>query len=146
MSYPIWWDTTITIFNKYEDAQTQIITWYRTVLDNCFWKNDFQRLKMGDVEVRTDSIICRIPENSKFLEKQNWDKVPNDKMNNHFTIAQGDIIIRGNVDEEINEYASGKRSSDIIEKYKWQGCMIVDRVTIDTGIGRGLPHYHVLGV
>ena len=144
--YPIWWDTTITIYNKYEDSQTGIITWYKTTLDKCFWQNNFQRLKMGDVEVETDSIICRIPENSKFLEKHQWVNIPNDKMTNYFTLAQGDIIIKGNITDEIDEYSSGKRSSDIVEKYKWQGCMIVDRVAIDTGTGRGLPHYHVQGV
>lgn len=145
-NYPVWWDTTITVFNKYEDPQTNVITWYKTVLNNCFWKNDFQRLKMGDIEVETDSIICRIPENSNFRENQNWVKIPNDQMNNYFTLAHGDIIIRGDVNINIDEYTDGRRSSDIIESCKAQGCMVIDRFSINTGIGRGLPHYHVQGV
>lgn len=145
-NYPVWWDTTITVFNKYEDIQTGVIRWYKTTLSNCFWKNDFQRLKMGEVQVQTDGIVCRIPENEKFLEKQDWVNIPNDMMANYFTLAQGDIIVRGQVDEDIDEYMSGKRSSDFIEKYKWQGCMVVDRLSINVGIGRGLPHYHVEGV
>lgn len=146
MSYPIWWDTTITVYNRFEDPQTQVVRWYRTVLENCFWKNDFQRLKMGDVEVKTDSVVCRIKENPKFLEKQDWVLQPNDKMSQYFTLAQGDIIVRGEVADEINEYQAGYRSSNIIEKYKWQGCILIDRVSINTGAGRGLPHYHVEGV
>lgn len=35
-SYPIWWDTDLTIYNKFTDPQTQLIKWYRTVLTNCF--------------------------------------------------------------------------------------------------------------
>lgn len=146
MSYPAWWDTQVTIYNKYEDPQTQIIKWYKTVIDECFWKNNFQRLKLGDIEVNTDGVICRIKENSKFLEKQDWVKLPNDEMSNYFTLSQGDIIIRGNVSDNIDEYTSGIRSSDIIEKYKWQGCIVIDMVVINTGVGRGLPHYHVEGV
>lgn len=145
-NYPIWWDTTVTVFNRYEDEQTQVIRWYKTVIPECFWKNDFQRLKMGEVQVQTDNIVCRIPENSNFREKQDWLKIPNDKMNKYFTLSQGDIIIRGEADTIIDEYTSGKRSSDIIEAYKWQGCMVIDRVSINVGPGRGLPHYHVEGV
>lgn len=144
--YPIWWDTSVTVYNKYEDPQTNIITWHKTVIDDCFWQNNFNRYKMGEVEIQSDSIICRIKEDSRFLEKQDWVKIPNDKMNNYFTLSQGDIIIKGNVDEDIDEYTSGKRSSDIIAKYKWQGCMVIDKLSINTGLGRGLPHYHVEGV
>ena len=144
--YPKWWSDTVTIFNKYEDSQTGIIRWYRTVLDNCFWKNEFQRLKMGDIEVKTDTIICRIPESFSFLEKYLWVDIPNDRMSDYFTLAQGDIIIKGNIDEDIDEYTSGRRSSDILQKYKDYGCMVIDRVSINTGVGRGIPHYHVEGV
>ncbi len=144
--YPMWWDKKITVYNKYLDPQTQVVRWYKTVLDNCFWQNHFQRFKMGDVEVQSDSIICRIPENAIFMEKHLWDKVPNDLMGNYFTLAQGDIVIKGEVDDTINEYESGSRSSDFIEKYKWQGCMVIDRVNINTGLGLGLPHYHIEGV
>lgn len=144
--YPMWWSQTITVYNKYEDSQTQVIRWYRTVLDNCFWQNHFQRLKMGDMEVETDNVICRIPENESFREKYLWVKIPNDLMSNYFTLAQGDIIVKGNVDDEINEYQSGTRSSDLIQKYKDLGCMVVDKVNNNTGIGLGLPHYHVEGV
>lgn len=144
--YPKWWSDTITVFNKYEDTQTGIVHWYKTVLKNCFWKNDFQRLKMGDIQVQTDSIICRIPESNKFMEKNNWINVPNDKMSNYFTFDTGDIIIKGYIEDDIDEYTSGSRSSDIIEKYKSFGCMVVDRLSINTGVGRGIPHYHVEGV
>ena len=37
-NYPSWWDTTITIYNKYENTQTQLVVWHKHVLHNCFWK------------------------------------------------------------------------------------------------------------
>lgn len=144
--YPMWWNTTITVYNKYQDPQTQIIRWYRTTLDNCFWQNRFQRMKVGGVEVETDAIICRVPESAAFKQKQVWNSTPSDLKSNYFTFAQGDIIVNGEVSDEIDEYRNGYRSSDLVEKYKWQGCMIVDRLNINVGIGLGLPHYHVEGV
>ena len=35
--YPIWWNTTITIYNKYEDPQTHVITWFRKVVNGAFF-------------------------------------------------------------------------------------------------------------
>ena len=144
--YPVWWDTTITIFNRYENPQTNLVSWHRTVLDHCFWKNNFQLYKMGEVEIQSDNIICRIPENNRFLEKHQWVQLPDGQMDNYFTIDQGDIIVKGEVLLNINEYGTDMHSNDLIQAYKWQGCMVVDRLTIDTGIGRGLPHYRVEGV
>lgn len=144
--YPMWWNKTITVYNKFKDPQTQIIRWYRTVLNNCFWQNNFQRFKMGDVEVKSDSILCRIPENGSFKEKHLWVKIPNDLMGNYFTLAQGDVVILGEVEDEINEYQNGSRSSDVVAKYKDQGCMVIDKFSNNTGLGLGLPHYHIEGV
>ena len=144
--YPKWWDTTVTVYNRYEDPQTQVITWYKTVLDNCFWKNNFQRLKVGQTEVETDSVICRIPINDAFKEKYSWINIPNYQMNNYFTLDRGDIIAKGNIEEDIVEYQSGKRSSDFIAKYKSSGCMVIDSVNINDYTGVGIPHYHVEGV
>ena len=36
--YPIWWDTTVTIYNKIQDPQTRVVSWQRTVIPNGFWK------------------------------------------------------------------------------------------------------------
>lgn len=144
-NYPIWWDSTITIFNKYENAQTGVISWYKTVVGGCFWKNTGNKVRVGQVELESNNVICRIPENEKFLLKHKWDAIPNDKKSNYFTIAQGDIIINGEVDVNIDEYVSGSRSTDILERYKYQGIMQIENVGINVGTGRGLPHYYASG-
>ena len=34
--YPVWWETTITVYNKFIDEQTQLVHWYRNVVTDCF--------------------------------------------------------------------------------------------------------------
>lgn len=145
--YPIWWSNTITIFNKYENPQTQLIKWYKTIVNGAYWKNIGNKIMIDDVTLETNNIICRIRKDDRFLEKYEWVKKPNDEMANYFTLGKGDIIVKGEVDDIIDEYTSGKRATDIIAKYKdLQGCMEIDKVTIDSGIGLGNEHYYVKGV
>lgn len=145
--YPAWWDTTLTIYNKFEDAQTRVVSWYKQTLLNCFWKYVGNEITIADVTLQTNNIICRIPKNEAFLEKYQWLELPNDQKANFFTIGAGDIIIKGDVSDIIDEYTAGHRSTDVLKKYKaLQGCMEVERVTINTGAGRCSEHYYVIGV
>lgn len=144
-NYPEWWNTTITVFNKYEDPATRQITWYKTVLHNCFWKYTGNRIVVGETTLDTDTTLCRVPVNPAFLERYEWNNTADKSM--HFTFGTGDILIKGEVADEIDEYASGSRSSDILTKYKkLQGCMVIDKYAENTGLGRGLEHYLVKGV
>ena len=123
-NYPSWWDTTVTIYNRYEDPQTNVVTWYRHKVDGAFWKYTGNKVVVGNTVLETKDIICRLRKDGAFLEKQDWISNPNDMMSKYFTLAQGDIIVKGNVSDEINEYVSGKRSTDLKKKYKGlQGCL-----------------------
>lgn len=141
----IWWDKTLTIYNKFEDPQTDVVTWYKTVVTNCFWKDVRNKVTIGDVTIDANQIIARIPQNSKFMEKYDWNKVPNDQKSNYFTLAQGDMIVKGDIDDDIDDYVNGSRSTDILEKYKYLGIMLIDRVSVNVGPGRTEPHYYVAG-
>lgn len=144
---PAWWDTTLTVFNKYEDPLTQVVTWHKKVLTKCFWKYVGDKVQINQSVLETNNIICRIPQNIHFLEKYNWVTVPNDEMDAYFTLGRGDIIVKGEVDDVINEYSSGQRSTDLIAKYKeLQGCMEIEEVAINVGAGRVIPHYYVKGI
>lgn len=163
-NYPIWWDSDITIYNKHMDSTTNVITWYRKTLSGCFWKYVRDKARLGNTTLETESTICRIPENSNYMEKHLWDEFmdavllpdnntyPLDELfpggsELYFTLGRGDIIIKGAVTDNIDEYTAGQRSTDLIAKYKeLQGCIEVDSVAIDTGLGRCLPHYRVQGV
>lgn len=146
-NYPSWWNITVTIYNKFEDPQTQLITWYRHVVEGCFWKYTGNKIVVGNTLLETKDIICRIRIDERFLEKHEWIAIPNDKMSNYFTLSQGDIIVKGEVDDEINEYQSEQRSSDLKTKYKaLQGCLEIQEWANNTGGGRGNEHYYVKGI
>lgn len=143
---PAWWDTSLTLYNKYEDPTTNIVKWHRTNLINCFWKHERANLSVGNTTIETDSIICRIPEDTRFKPKYEWLKIPNDEMSNYFTLGIGDIIINGNISDDIDEYKKGSRSTELIEKYKDLGTMQIDSVSINTGTGLLFNrHYLVKG-
>lgn len=145
--YPVWWDTTITVFNKYVDPQTKVVRWYRTVVAGAFWKYVGDKITIGQTVLETNNIICRIRKDSRFLEKYEWLQTPNDEMSNYFTLGNGDIIVKGIVEDDINEYQNGSRSTDLIAKYKkLQGCMSIEEVAINTGIGRCNEHYLAKGI
>lgn len=144
--YPIWWDTTITIYNKYEDPQTHVITWYSHPLSGCFWKASGDIVNVGSVVLDSKSILCRIPKDEAFLEKFDWEQLPNDQMSNYFTLGIGDIIVKGEVSDVIDEYTSGHRSSDLLSKYKpSQRCFEIAEFANNTGIGRNNEHYFTRG-
>jgi hypothetical protein len=146
-NYPSWWDATITIYNRYEDKQTNLVTWFRHKVDGAFWKYTGDKVVINNTVLETKNIICRIRKDDAFLEKHEWIAIPNDQMSNYFTLSQGDIIVKGEVNDEINEYVSGKRSTDLKKKYKdLQGCLEIQEWSNNTGGGRGNEHYFVKGI
>lgn len=146
-NYPIWWDSGLTLYNKYTDPQTQIITWRRTVLQGCFVKSAGATVSVGNTVIETDDVLIRIRQSPKYKSKKDYISMPNDLMSNYFTLGVGDIIVFGEVDDTINEYSSGHRSSDLVAKYKeLDGCIEIKQIADNTGIGRCNPHYFVRGI
>ena len=145
-NYAPWWESTVTIYNRYEDKQTNVVKWYKHVIYGAFWKNTRNKITIGDVTIDGNNIICRIREDENFLEPYEWSQLPNDEMSDYFTLGRGDIIVKGEVDDVIDEYTKGKRASDLLAKYKMmQGCMQIESVSVNTGTARNEPHYFVSG-
>lgn len=145
--YPAWWDSTLTIYNKYVNKLTDKVTWYRTVLTGCFWKYSGNKVTVNDVVIETNNTIARIPEQETFKEKYLWVELPNDEKSEYFTLEEGDIVVFGEVDDEINEYQQGQRSSDLVKKYKTlRGCMQIDGIALNVGTMRVDPHYWIKGI
>lgn len=145
--YPPWWETTITLYNRYEDPQTHVVRWFRHVINGTFWKYTGNKVVVNKVTLETDDTTCRIRKDDKFLERHLWLSKPNDEMGNYFTLGVGDIIVKGEVSDIIDEYTSGLRSNDLEKKYKnLQGCIRVKEVAINTGSSRCSEHYFVKGV
>ena len=146
-NYPSWWNVTVTIYNRYEDPQTNLVSWFRHVVTRAFWKYSGNKVVVGNTVLETKDIICRLRKDDTFLEKHEWIALPNDQMLNYFTLASGDIIVKGESLDEINEYQTGKRSSDLKKKYKaLQGCLEIQEWSNNTGGGRGNEHYYVKGI
>lgn len=144
MAYPRWWNDTITIYNKYTDPTTSVITWHRTVIHGCFIKAANNKVTVGQTVLETNNIIIRIPEQPNFKEYGEWVKIPNDQMGDYFTLHQGDIVIKGEVSDTIDEYTKGIRATDILKKHKEYGtCFVISSWSDNTG--RSMPHYFVSG-
>ena len=140
-----WWDSTITIYNKFIDPTTQRVSWYRTVVENCFWKNVNGVYYKGKLEVEVKQIICRIPQNENYVNKREWKELQN--KSERFTLANGDIIVLGEVDDTIDEYTAGMHSTDLLTKYKeFDECLQIDNYTDNVRQGVGMPHYKVIGL
>ena len=146
-NYPVWWDQTITIYNKYLNPETRVITWQKSVVKNCFWKYTGNKITVNESTIETDNTICRIPKNDKYLDRHEWEILPEESRKEHFCLGTGDIIVKGEVEDIIDDYVAGSRSSDLLTKYrKLQGCMLIERCSVNTGLGRGNEHYYVKGV
>lgn len=144
--FPVWWDSTVTIYNKYIDPQTQVITWFKSVVSDCFWHLQGSTVAVGDVTIDSKSIICRIPKCDNYMDKQDWLNLPNDEMSEYFTLGQGDIIVKGECAEVIDEYTKGHRSTDLLSKYRqYQAVMEITDFANDTGVGRNNEHYLTRG-
>lgn len=141
--FPVWWDTTITVYNKYTDPQTQVIRWFRTVITDCFWKLQGSTVRIGDVVLDSKAVICRIPKSDDYKSRHDWENLSNDKMSDFFTLGQGDIIVKGECTDEIDENTKGHRSTDLLKRY--QEIMEVTDFVNSTGIGRNNEHYLVRG-
>ena len=146
-NYPVWWDQTVTIYNKHLNPETRVVTWYKSVVKNCFWKYTGNKITVNESTIETDNTICRIPKNDKYLDRHEWEILPEESRKEHFCLGTGDIIVKGEVEDIIDDYVAGSRSSDLLTKYrKLQGCMLIERCSVNTGLGRGNEHYYVKGV
>ena len=143
--YPEWWDRTITIYNRFKDDKTAVVTWYSTIISGCFWKDVGTKVTVGNTVVETEDIICRIPKQDSYLAPFDW--FEREDKSDVFTLKQGDIILLGECDDSIDEYVKGQRSTDLLQKYhEIDSCMEVKKVAVDTMTGMMLPHYRVVGV
>lgn len=143
-----WWDKTVTIYNKVVDPTTQRITWYKNTAENCFWKyvNNSYTIRGSMITLDTKDVICRIPKTDKFVDKKTWRELSDEERKNYFTLANGDIIILGEVEDVIDEYTAGQRSTDLVAKYKEDdACIEIDTYVDNCQTGVGLYHYRVVG-
>ena len=134
---------TVTLYNRRRTTGTdgrQVETWVRHVLTGCSWTRTHERTR-NDTEVGySSSVTCRISVSKNYLPPDQWDALddPADK----FTLAAGDVLIYGNVPDEIG---AGLSIGDLAKKYSRRGAIVVQSAKDNSRNGI-LPHYVARGV
>ncbi len=126
-----------TVFNKRLDNATRMDVWERTVIRGVYWEDTDGVKKLVSSGITDDSnVLVMIPASAdtggKIYVKPNAYKSSHE---NTFTLAPGDIIIKGVINSELSTVKELQRTHDdyhVIEK-----CM-------DYMYG-GLPHFEVTG-
>jgi len=143
-TYPIWWDKTITIYNKIT-ADDGKVSWQSTVISGCFWKYINETKYVDNVKMQTKEVICRIPEQDNYVPYLEW-KTLEDKTGK-FTLHTGDFVVYGEVNDVIDEYTKGQRASDVLNKYREVNLAFqIEVFTDNTGDVLNSEHYRLGGI
>ncbi|MDO4547537.1 MAG: hypothetical protein Q4D04_05540 [Clostridia bacterium] len=133
---------TVTVYNRREvkqaDERTRV-AWVRRRLDGCYWaRRALRAVEDGHARVNY-TLICKIPESPDYLPPDRWDAL--EDVRGLWTLAAGDIIVLGAVNDEID---GDNTINDMLAKYERRGIMRVTAVQ-DRCAGR-LGHYLAQGV
>lgn len=126
MSSPAWWDKTLTLYHCIEDSVTHTVTWQRSILNNCFWKQTISQPQTQLSTTSECSTIVRIPSADT-------------------SIDVGDLLVLGLVEDEIDEYTSGQRASDLLARYKDRALKIQSIVDNNQALV-DCPHLRIGGI
>lgn len=107
---------TVTVFNCLKAADNGgKEQWFKTVLHNCFFSAVRHVTASSDgIQTLSDTHVARIPGSAKYRSYGQW-KALEDK-SGAFTLVKGDLVIYGEVDEEIDG-TKGRRATDLLLKY-----------------------------
>ena len=128
----------ITLYNRYTDKSSgkSVILWKKRVLENCYFSvKNIKKLNSGSLSDH-DSYIVRIPESDDYTKSYNGE-------DGKFTLNPGDIIVLGEVADEMMDEA-GKRPSDILKRYEGSA-FTIGAVFFNTLL-KNARHYRVSGV
>lgn len=134
-----YWNKTITVLNRFENVDGTI-SYYKTVLNNCFWKEVNTEYISNNVKTLSNSHIIRIPYNSLYLPPMAWEE--SEQKASKFTLKQGDIIIKGTTDFEFDELTAGHRLNDFLRENQYNVCTIK---SVNENIDLPNKHYFVRG-
>ena len=139
MTYPKWWDKTVTLYNRHEDNSGRV-TWCRKIIKGCFVKTVPMLVLAQGVGVQKSQNIIRLRKTADYLSPIEW-KTSIEKTKK-FTLQNGDIVVIGTAYDDINEYSQEQRSADLLKKYGNNAFLILSASVNDYG---SKPHYKVTG-
>lgn len=120
MRYPNWWDSTVTIYHRITDKDSNgrtITSWERSVYTGCFYTRRKRQVLHDTAITAADVCIVRIP-------------VP-------CTLTKGDIVVCGDVPDTIPDNTDGK---DLKAIYAGK-CFVANTVHVNTHTRR-LKHIY----
>ena len=127
---------TITLYNHYADGSDKAKHgWMRTVLRNYYFGTVSAAKSRNLSKDGSDSFVCRIPQSPRFTSLYQG-------VVGTFTLSPGDIIIKGDVSDEISD-TNGNRPADILCKYRGNA-FTVQNVSINTHLPF-TQHYRASG-
>lgn len=123
MRVPAHWSDTITLYHC--DLRDGKAKWTKQVLSGCFLQIKPARQQV-DMSWR-DGVdgVCRIPA-----------PAPN--------IALGDIIVRGNCADEIDDSVSGQNAADLVERNRLNALRVTE-IHDNTRAHIAMPHVYIGG-
>lgn len=105
----------ITIYNKHLDTTTRLDKYKRTTIYNVFWdeKKAYNRVQSGLESA--DKVLLLIPfdysSQDEYISPREFEKL--EDKTGYFTLQDGDRIVRGDIDFEINS-----KISDLDREYE----------------------------
>jgi hypothetical protein len=127
---------TITLYNHYTDnSDKPKHKWGRIVLKNCYFGKVTGKNSTNLALTDADAYVCRIPKSPFYVELYQGNI-------NTFSLAEGDVIVKGEVSDEISDTA-GNRPADIIKRYSGNAFQ-VKNVSINTHLPFA-QHYRASG-
>lgn len=128
------WEQTITLFNSYENSAYEMV-YLKTVFNNA----RFTVSKGANVDtngkINIDNTLCMIRHDSlpkPYLEPKEWVKVAENKKQNYFTFQEGDVIVKGEVTENVISFEELNKKYDNVFK-----------ISDVTNFDFGLKHFEV---
>ena len=111
---------TITLYNCLKgadnpDGNTDV--WYRTDVDECFFKNVMSAVHSGTSSQMTGTYTSRIPSSSKYMPYAQWCGLSASSRRMYFTGNLGDIIVSGNCHDIISN-ESPNTSAQVLNRNK----------------------------
>ena len=127
-------DATLTVLNKLKasDSVTKQDVWYKSVIPWCSWMARSESAIQGTTVSIGSHFVVRIPKQSNYLPYAQWKQNPD----GHLTFSVGDIIINGEIEEDI--------IPQIFQKYQPQA-FYVRVFQNNTNVIELMEHYRIEG-
>lgn len=129
-------NTDITLYNRYIDS-SRTEKYQRTVVSRVVWQSQ-KAIARAKEEVAANTALVMIPfeRGAAYLEPKAWDA----SRANHWTLREGDLIVRGVVDDEIS---GGYTITSLRDEHE-QVVMITSVDAMDQG-SANVQHWEVNG-